>query len=71
MRKHLVCFMHKYFKQKVVDAKNLIIEYEGKRWRPVKNSVEMLCASFDNVPVLMLGRITWIDESWNPNDNDN
>ena len=56
---------------KVVDAENLIIEYEGKRWRPVKNNIEMMCASFDNVPVLMLGRITWIDESWNPNENDN
>lgn len=54
---------------KVVDAKNLIIEYEGKRWRPIKNRIEILCASFDNVPVLTLGRITWIDESWNPNDN--
>ena len=54
---------------KVVDAKNLIIEYEGKRWRPVKNSVEILCASFDNEQILMLGNIQWIGENWNPNDN--
>ena len=54
---------------KVVDAKNLIIEYEGKRWRPIKNRVEIMCASFDNEPVLILGKTQWIGENWNQNDN--
>ena len=54
---------------KVVDAKNLIIEYAGKRWRPVKNRVEIMCASFDNEPILILGKTQWIGENWNPNDN--
>ena len=54
---------------KVVDAKNLIIEYEGKRWRPIKDRIEIMCASFDNVQILMLGNIQWIGENWNPNDN--
>ena len=54
---------------KVVDAKNLIIEYEGKRWRPIKNRIEIMCASFDNEQILMLGNIEWIGENWNPNDN--
>lgn len=54
---------------KVVDAKNLIIEYEGKRWRPIKNRIEIMCASFDNEEILMLGNIEWIGENWNPNDN--
>ena len=54
---------------KVVDAKNLIIEYEGKRWRPIKNRVEIMCASFDNEEILMLGNTQWIGENWNPNDN--
>ena len=54
---------------KVVDAENLIIEYEGKRWRPIKNRIEILCASFDNVQILMLGKTQWIGENWNPNDN--
>ena len=54
---------------KVVDAKNLIIEYEGKRWRPIKNKMEIMCAAFDNDPVLILGKTQWIGEDWNPNDN--
>ena len=54
---------------KVVDAKKLIIEYEGKRWRPIKNRIEIMCASFDNEQILMLGNIQWIGENWNPNDN--
>ena len=51
---------------KVVDAENLVIEHEGKRWRPVKNSVEILCASFDNEPILLLGKTQWIGENWKP-----
>lgn len=54
---------------KVVDAKNLIIEYEGKRWRPIKNRIDIMCASFDNEEILMLGNTLWIGENWNPNDN--
>lgn len=54
---------------KVVDAKNLIIEYEGKRWRPIKDRIEIMCASFDNEQILMLGNTQWIGENWNPNDN--
>ena len=54
---------------KVVDAKNLIIEYEGKRWRPIKNKMEIMCAAFDNEPVLILGKTQWIGENWNQNDN--
>ena len=54
---------------KVVDAKKLIIEYEGKRWRPIKNRIEIMCASFDNEQILMLGNTQWIGENWNPNDN--
>ena len=54
---------------KVVDTENLIIEYAGKRWRPVKNRVEIMCASFDNEPILILGKTQWIGENWKPNDN--
>lgn len=54
---------------KVVDAKNLIIEYEGKRWRPIKNKMEIMCVAFDNEPVLILGKTQWIGENWNQNDN--
>ena len=51
------------------NIENLIIEYEGKRWRPIKNRIEIMCASFDNEEILMLGNIEWIGENWNPNDN--
>ena len=58
--------LEKIARVKVVDAENLIIEYAGKRWRPVKNRVEIMCASFDNEPILILGKTQWIGENWKP-----
>ena len=51
------------------DIENLVIEYKGKRWRLIKNRIEVMCASWDNEPILMLGNAQWIGEDWNPNDN--
>lgn len=42
-------------KCKVVDAKHYVIESEdGKQWRPVDNTQELLCISWDSLPVLRL-----------------
>ena len=31
---------------KVIDAEQMIIEYGGQKWRPIKNQSEFLCICF-------------------------
>ena len=49
---------------KVIDVKIPLIEYEGKRWRPIRNQAEYMCAAFDNEPILRIGETQWVDEKW-------
>ena len=51
---------------KVIDVKIPLIEYEGKRWRPIRNQAEYMCAAFDNEPILRIGETQWVDEKWKP-----
>ena len=51
---------------KVIDVKVPLIEYEGKRWRPIRNKAEYMCAAFDNEPILRIGETQWVDEKWKP-----
>ena len=48
------------------DIENLVIEYKVKRWRPIKHRIEVMCAFWDNEPILMLGNTQWIGENWKP-----
>ena len=49
---------------KVIDASIPLIEYKGKRWRPFKNEAEVMCANFDNEPILIIGETPWVGENW-------
>ena len=51
---------------KVIDANIPLIEYEGNRWRPFKSDAEVLCANFDNEPILRIGETLWVNENWKP-----
>ena len=51
---------------KVIDASIPLIEYEGKRWRPIRNQAEYMCAAFDNEPILRIGETQWVNEKWKP-----
>ena len=51
---------------KVLDVKIPLIEYEGKRCRPIRNEAELMCAAFDNEPILRIGETQWVDEKWKP-----
>ena len=51
---------------KVIDVEVPLIEYEGKRWRPIRNQAEYMCAAFDNEPILRIGETQWVDEKWKP-----
>ena len=51
---------------KVIYVKIPLIEYEGKRWRPIRNQAEYMCAAFDNEPILRIGETQWVDEKWKP-----
>ena len=51
---------------KVIDANIPLIEYEGKRWRPFKSEAEVMCANFDNEPILRIGETLWVNENWKP-----
>ena len=51
---------------KVIDVMIPLIEYEGKRWRPIRNEAELMCAAFDNEPILRIGETQWVDEKWKP-----
>lgn len=68
---------HKIFAQlmdevecKVVDAKHYVIEdKEGRQWRPVKDTEEILCLSWDNVRCLTFSNIkgmAWCPADWTP-----
>lgn len=45
---------------KVIDAEQMIIEYCGQKWRPIKNQSEFLCICFDNEPVLNIGELSFV-----------
>lgn len=45
---------------KVIDAEQMIIEYGGQKWRPIKNQSEFLCICFDNEPVLNIGELPFV-----------
>ena len=45
---------------KVLDAEKMLIEYDGKKWRPIKNLSEHLCICFDNEPVLNIGEYPYV-----------
>lgn len=49
---------------KVINAKEMIIEYDGEQWRPIKNQVEFLCACFDNVPFLRVGDYPFVSADY-------
>lgn len=51
---------------KVINTNPLQIEYEGKQWRPIMNTSDLLCASFDNEPILNIGDSQWVDVNWKP-----
>ena len=51
---------------KVRDVKVPLIEYEGKRWRPIRNQAEYMCAAFDNEPILRIGETQWVNVKWKP-----
>lgn len=45
---------------KVLDAEKMLIEYDGQKWRPVKNQSEYLCICFDNEPVLIIDELPYV-----------
>lgn len=52
---------------KVIDAENIIVQTdEGVMWRPVKNQIELLCAYWDRVEILGVGKIPFVPSFWNP-----
>ena len=51
---------------KVIDASIPLIEYKGKRWRPIKSDAEVMCAMFDHEPILQIGETPWVGENWKP-----
>lgn len=46
---------------KILDIDNGIIEYEGKKWKPVKSMEDLLMICNDNEPVLRIGEGQWVD----------
>lgn len=52
---------------KVIDAENIIVQTDdGVMWRPVKNQIELLCAYWDRVEILGVGKIPFVPSFWNP-----
>lgn len=55
---------------KFVDFSKGIFKSNGIVWKPVKNGIELLCAAWDNVPMLQIssGRSTcqFVPLEWKP-----
>ena len=52
---------------KVIDVENNILQTDdGIMWRPAKNQLELLCASWDGVEILGVGKIPFVPSFWNP-----
>lgn len=70
MKKEITKEMIEYFESqtgaKVLDVEEMIIEYEGKKMRPVKDQSEFMCLCFDNEPVLFLRDCTFVSVDYKP-----
>ena len=62
----LIAAFEEHSGAKVINTNPLQIEYEGKQWRPIMNTSDLLCASFDNEPILTRGESQWVDVNWKP-----
>lgn len=55
---------------KVVDAKHYVIEdKEGRQWRPVKDTQEIMCLSWDGISCLTFNHLkgmAWCPADWTP-----
>lgn len=55
---------------KFIDFYKGIFKFHGIAWKPVKNGIEYLCASWDNVPMIRIstGRSTchFVPLEWKP-----
>ena len=46
---------------KIIDIEYGIIEYDGKRWKPVRSMEDLLQICNDDEPVLNIGGSQWVD----------
>ena len=46
---------------KIIDIEDGIIEYDGKRWKPVRSMEDLLQICNDDEPVLNIGGGQWVD----------
>ena len=51
---------------KILDVNIPLIEYKEKRWRLIKSDAELMCAIFDNEPILRIGETQWVNDNWKP-----
>lgn len=46
---------------KILDLDEGIIEFQGKKWKPIKSMEDLLMVCHDNEPVLRIGEGQWVD----------
>ena len=46
---------------KILDLDEGIIEFQGKKWKPIKSMEDLLMDCHDNEPVLRIGEGQWVD----------
>lgn len=52
---------------KVIDVEKTILQTDdGVMWRPLKNQAELLCACWDGVEVLNVGKSPFVPSFWKP-----
>lgn len=50
-----------------MDVEKTILQTDdGVMWRPLKNQLEFLCASWDGVEILNVGESPFVPLSWKP-----
>lgn len=59
-KEEIIEFVESRYGVKVLDIDKGIMEYEGKKWRPIKNQSEFFCICFDNEPVLNIGECSFV-----------
>ena len=52
---------------KVIDVEKVILQTnDGIMWRPLQNQSELLCACWDGVEVLNVGKCPFVPSFWKP-----
>ena len=52
---------------KVIDVEKVILQTnDGIMWRPLQNQAELLCACWDGVEVLNVGKCPFVPSFWKP-----